>query len=120
MKITGSLLVSGGLFPQVYSPTSSLTPATTVSVNFSSASIFELTPNANTMLNFEEVQIGVNRTLIVTGAGGGYTLELNVEGQAGTFNKISGNYSDTAATKNFINLQSVSPTEFWYTIAQPI
>ena len=50
MKITGSLLVSGGLFPQVYSPTSSLTPSTTVSVNFTSASIFELTPNANTII----------------------------------------------------------------------
>jgi hypothetical protein len=120
MKITGSLLVSGGLFPQVYSPTSSLTPSATVSVNFTSASIFELTPNANTMLNLTEVQVGVNRTIIVTGAGGGYTLQLNVEGESGTFNKISGNYNDAGSTKNFINIQSVAPKEFWYTIAQPI
>ena len=56
--------------------------------------------------------------VIVTGAGGSYTLTFNVGGVAGTFNKISGDYDDTASTKNFIQLTCVSTTEFWYSISQ--
>jgi NAD-dependent SIR2 family protein deacetylase len=61
----------------------------------------------------------VSKVIVITGAGGSYTADTwTVGGAAGTFNKISGDYSDTAAAKNFIQITCVGATEFWYTISQ--
>ena len=95
-----------------------LTPAATIDVNYTAAQVFTLTPNANTTLNITNPVIGVTKAIVVTGAGGSYTLGFTVGGSAGTFNKISGDYSDTAAAKNFIQITCVGATEFWYTISQ--
>ena len=101
-----------------FKTSSSLTAAATVDVDYTSAQIFTLTPNASTTLNITNPVIGVSKSVIVTGAGSSYTLTFNVGGAAGTFNKISGDYDDTASTKNFIQLTCVSATEFWYSISQ--
>jgi hypothetical protein len=101
-----------------FKTSSSLTAAATIDVDYTSAQIFTLTPNASTTLNITNPIIGVSKSVIVTGAGGSYTLTFNVGGVAGTFNKISGDYDDTASTKNFIQLTCVSTTEFWYSISQ--
>ena len=101
-----------------FKTSSSLTAAATVDVDYTSAQIFTLTPNASTTLNITNPVIGVSKSIIVTGAGSSYTLTFNVGGAAGTFNKISGDYDDTASTKNFIQLTCVSATEFWYSISQ--
>lgn len=95
-----------------------LTPAATIDVSYTAAQVFTLTPNANTTLNITNPVIGVTKAIVVTGAGGSYTLGFTVGGSAGTFNKISGDYSDTAAAKNFIQITCVGATEFWYTISQ--
>ena len=95
-----------------------LTPAATIDVSYTTAQVFTLTPNANTTLNITNPVIGVTKAIVVTGAGGSYTLGFTVGGSAGTFNKISGDYSDTAAAKNFIQITCVGATEFWYTISQ--
>ena len=95
-----------------------LTPAATINVDYTAAQVFTLTPNANTTLNITNPVIGVTKAIVVTGAGGSYTLGFTVGGSAGTFNKISGDYSDTAAAKNFIQITCVGATEFWYTISQ--
>lgn len=95
-----------------------LTPAATIDVDYTAAQVFTLTPNANTTLNITNPVIGVTKAIVVTGAGGSYTLGFTVGGSAGTFNKISGDYSDTAAAKNFIQITCVGATEFWYTISQ--
>jgi hypothetical protein len=95
-----------------------LTAAAAVDVDFDAAQIFTLTPDQNTTLNITNPKIGITKTLIVTGAGGSYTLAFTVGGASGTFNLIAGEYDDTAALKNFIQITCVSPTEFWYSISQ--
>jgi len=101
-----------------FTTATALTPAATIDVSYTAAQVFTLTPNANTTLNITNPVIGVTKAIVVTGAGGSYTLGFTVGGSAGTFNKISGDYSDTAATKNFIQITCVGATEFWYTISQ--
>ena len=101
-----------------FTTATALTPAATIDVSYTAAQVFTLTPNANTTLNITNPVIGVTKAIVVTGAGSSYTLGFTVGGSAGTFNKISGDYSDTAAAKNFIQITCVGATEFWYTISQ--
>ena len=101
-----------------FTTATALTPAATINVDYTAAQVFTLTPNANTTLNITNPVIGVTKAIVVTGAGGSYTVGFTVGGSAGTFNKISGDYSDTAAAKNFIQITCVGATEFWYTISQ--
>ena len=95
-----------------------LTPGATIEVSYTAAQVFTLTPNANTTLNITNPIIGVTKTIIVTGAGGTNTVAYTVGGAAGTFNLIAGEYDDTSAKKNFIQITCVSATEFWYSISQ--
>ena len=95
-----------------------LTPAATIDVNYTAAQVFTLTPNANTTLNITNAVIGVSKVIVVTGAGGSYTVGFTVGGTAGTFNRMSGEYDDTAGKKNFIQITCVAATEFWYSISQ--
>ena len=95
-----------------------LTAAATVDVDFDAAQIFTLTPDQSTTLNVTNPKIGITKTLIVTGAGGSYTLAFTVGGASGTFNLIAGEYDDTSSTKNLIQILCVSATEFWYSISQ--
>ena len=101
-----------------FTTANALTAAATIDVSYTAAQVFTLTPNAATTLNITNPIIGVTKAIIVTGAGGSYTVGFTVGGSAGTFNKISGDYDDTSAKKNFIQITCVSATEFWYTISQ--
>jgi len=101
-----------------FTTTSALTPAATINVDYTAAQVFTLTPNANTTINITNPVIGVSKVIVITGAGGSYTVGYTVGGAAGTFNKISGTYDDTASTKNFIQITCVGATEFWYTCSQ--
>ena len=118
---TGKLATSSVTSVKVgteFTTTSTLTAAATINVDYTAAQVFTLTPNANTTLNITNAVIGVSKVIVVTGAGGTNTVGFTVGGSAGTFNKISGDYSDTAAAKNFIQITCVGATEFWYTISQ--
>ena len=101
-----------------FTTATALTPAATIDVDYTAAQVFTLTPNANTTLNITNPVIGVTKAIVVTGAGGSYTVGFTVGGSAGTFNKISGDYDDTSSEKNFIQITCVSATEFWYSISQ--
>ena len=101
-----------------FKTSSALTAGSTVDVDFDAAQVFTLTPDQNTTLNIINPKVGITKAIIVTGAGGSYTLAFTVGGSAGTFNLIAGEYDDTAALKNFIQMTCVSPTEFWYSISQ--
>ena len=101
-----------------FTTTSALTPGATVALDYTAAQVFTLTPNANTTINITNPVIGVSKVIVITGAGGSYTVGYTVGGAAGTFNKISGTYDDTASTKNFIQITCVGATEFWYTCSQ--
>lgn len=134
ISMSGSLLVNGndlsnGATPidgtvsnaklaAEFNTTSSLTAGASVDVDCSSAQVFSLTPDQNTALNITNPRIGSTKVIVVTGAGGGYSLSWTVGGSSGTFNLVAGTYNDTSATKNFIQLTCVAPTEFWYTISQ--
>jgi len=118
---TGKLATSSVTSVKVgteFTTANALTAAATIDVDYTAAQVFTLTPNANTTLNITNAVIGVSKVIVVTGAGGSYTVGFTVGGSAGTFNKISGDYSDTAAAKNFIQITCVGATEFWYTISQ--
>ncbi len=95
-----------------------LTAGATVDVDFDAAQVFTLTPDQNTTLNITNPKIGITKSVIMTGAGGSYTLAFTVGGASGTFNLIAGEYDDTSSTKNFIQIICVSATEFWYSISQ--
>ena len=101
-----------------FTAASALTAGATVALDYTAAQVFTLTPNANTTINITNPVIGITKVIVMTGAGGSYTLAFNVGGAAGTFNKISGDYDDTSAKKNFIQVTCVGATEFWYTISQ--
>jgi hypothetical protein len=90
----------------------------TENINWTSAQIFTLTPSQSTTLNIINPIIGIQKSFIITGSGNLYTITFNVNGVAGTFNKISGDYDDTAGIKNYLNLIYVNTNEFWYTISQ--
>jgi hypothetical protein len=95
-----------------------LTPGATIDVGFDIAQVFTLTPDQNTTLNITNPVVGISKVIVVTGAGATNTISFTVGGVAGTFNLIAGEYDDTAALKNFIQIMCVSPTEFWYSISQ--
>lgn len=101
-----------------FSTSDALTAGATVDVDFDAAQVFTLTPNQNTTLNITNPKVGITKAVILTGAGGSYTLAFTVGGASGTFNKIAGDYDDTSSTKNFIQIICVSATEFWYSISQ--
>tara|TARA_B100001250_G_scaffold397248_1_gene404163 strand:+ start:1323 stop:1706 length:384 start_codon:yes stop_codon:yes gene_type:complete len=101
-----------------FTSTSALTAGATVSLDYTSAQVFTLTPNTNTTINITNPVVGVSKVIVMTGAGSSNTLTFNVGGAAGTFNKISGDYDDTSSKKNFIQITCVGNTEFWYSISQ--
>ena len=102
-----------------FTTASALTAGATITVDYTSAQIFTLTPGQNTTLNITNPVIGVSKAFVITGTGSSYTITFNVGGSAGTFNKIIGDYDDTSGKKNFIQIMCVGATEFWYTISQP-
>jgi hypothetical protein len=101
-----------------FKTSNTLTAGASVDIDFDAAQVFTLTPDQNTTLNITNPKVGITKSVIVTGAGGSYTLAFTVGGSAGTFNLITGEYDDTGSTKNFIQIICVSATEFWYTISQ--
>jgi len=101
-----------------FKTSSALSAGASVDVDFDSAQVFTLTPNQNTTLNVTNPKVGMTKCIVVTGAGGAYTLVWTVGGSSGTFNLIAGEYDDTSSTKNFIQIICVSSTEFWYSISQ--
>ena len=112
---TGKLATSSVTSVKVgteFTTASALTAAATINVDYTAAQVFTLTPNANTTLNITNAVIGVSKVIVVTGAGGSYTVGFTVGGSAGTFNKISGDYSDTAAAKNFIQITCVGAVSY--------
>lgn len=111
-KVKPELLTGG------FNTVTALTPAATVNVDYDSAQIFTLTPTSNTTLNITDPIIGVQKSIIITGAGSSYTITLNVGGSANTFNKVSGDYDDAAGIKNLFSIICVGSTEFWYSISQ--
>jgi len=92
--------------------------AGTVDIDWEAAQVFTFTATESITLDMLNVTPGITKIIVITGEGASNTLTFNVEGAAGTFNTLSGEYDDTASTKNFIQVTCVGATEFWYTISQ--
>ena len=102
-----------------YTASSSVTSATAITIDTSSADVFTWTAGHSTTVAFTNVKVGSTCVLAITGGGSSYTLALgNINGSAGTFNKLGGTYDDTSSTKNFIEFKFISTTEAWYQISQ--
>jgi len=90
-------------------------------LNFKNAQVFTLTyptSGPNTTINIVNPVVGVQKTLVVVGAGSTIDIDFTVGGASGTFNKISGDYDDTVDVKNLFSILCVGSTEFWYSISQ--
>ncbi len=116
-KINAAAVTNPKIGPE-FTTVAALTMASPVALDYTAAQVFTLTPNANMTINITNPVIGVSKVIVITGGGGSSTLAFNVGGAAGTFNKISGDYDDTSAMKNFIQITCVGATEFWYTVSQ--
>ena len=102
-----------------YTASSAVTSAAAITIDTSSADVFTWTAGHSTTVAFTNVKVGSTCVLAITGGGSSYTLALgNINGSAGTFNKLGGTYDDTSSTKNFIEFKFISTTEAWYQISQ--
>lgn len=102
-----------------YTESSAVTSATAITIDTSSADVFTWTAGHSTTVAFTNVKVGSTCVLAITGGGSSYTLALgNINGSAGTFNKLGGTYDDTSSTKNFIEFKFISTSEAWYQISQ--
>jgi hypothetical protein len=102
-----------------YTASSAVTSATAITIDTSTADVFTWTAGHSTTIAFTNVKIGSTCVLQITGSGGSYTLALgNINGSAGTFNKLGGTYSDTGSAKNLIEFKFISTSEAWYQISQ--
>ena len=114
----GNASVTVGKVHDQFKTASALGSSATENVDWDAAQVFTLTPSQSTTLNIVNPTVGLQKTAVITGSGNSYTITLNVGGAAGTFNKISGDYDDTAGIKNLYSILCVGATEFWYSISQ--
>tara|TARA_R100001463_G_scaffold113481_1_gene168600 strand:+ start:78 stop:1052 length:975 start_codon:yes stop_codon:yes gene_type:complete len=101
-----------------YTTSDVLSPSSTVTCATNDHDIFTLAIDQATVVNFTGVVAGMSKTVVVTGNGTHSPTLTNINGSGGTFNRISGTYTATSSTKNFIQLKFVSTSEAWYTISQ--
>ena len=102
-----------------FTTSTALTSATAIAVNTALSDVFTFTAGHSATLNFTNVGIGDLKSFIITGGGGSYTLSFGTSNTASaTYNKISGDFSDTSAAKNLIQIKFVAVNEAWYSISQ--
>jgi hypothetical protein len=95
-----------------------VTSAATITCDGGLYDVFHWTAGHSTTIAFTNITLGMTKSLMITGSGGALTVAFNnINGSTGTFNLISGTYSD-AAVKNLIQLKFISTSECWYTISQ--
>ena len=122
-KVSGDVIANDAIdhdqLSNRYTASSAVTSAAAITIDTSSADVFTWTAGHSSTLAFTNVKVGSTCTIQITGGGSSYTLALgNINGSAGTFNKISGTYDDTSSAKNLIEFKFISTSEAWYQISQ--
>lgn len=118
-EVYGNDFVTHDQLAARYTESSAVTSAASITIDTETADIFTWTAGHSTTVDFTNVKIGDTCALVVTGGGSSYTLALqNINGSAGTFNRLAGTYDDTSATKNLIEFKFISTSEAWYQISQ--
>lgn len=114
-----ALEIDHGQLANRYTESSAITSATAITLDTATADVFTWTAGHSTTVAFTNVKIGATSAVIITGGGSSYTLALgNINGSAGTFNRLGGTYDDTSGTKNLIEFKFISTSEAWYQISQ--
>tara|TARA_R110000764_G_scaffold205167_1_gene290402 strand:+ start:49 stop:1623 length:1575 start_codon:yes stop_codon:yes gene_type:complete len=102
-----------------YTTSTALTSASAITVNTALSDVFTFTAGHSATLNFTNVGIGDLKSFVITGGGGSYTLAFGTSNAASaTYNKISGDFLDTSAAKNLVQIKFVAVNEAWYSISQ--
>ena len=110
--------VTAGKLADEFTAAQAVTSAAAITLDGGAYDVFTWTSGHSTTLAFTNITLGMTKSIIITGSGGSNTVAFgNINGSSGTFNLISGTYSD-AAVKNLIQLKFISTSECWYTISQ--
>ena len=110
--------VTAGKLADEFTAAQAVTSATTLALDGGAYDVFHWTAGHSTTIEFTNITLGMTKSLMITGSGGSLTVAFDdINGSSGTFNLISGTYSD-AAVKNLIQLKFISASECWYTISQ--
>ena len=119
--VTASIVddaVTAGKLADEFTAAQAVTSATTLALDGGAYDVFHWTAAHSTTIEFTNITLGMTKSLMITGSGGSLTVAFDdINGSSGTFNLISGTYSD-AAVKNLIQLKFISTSECWYTISQ--
>ena len=119
--VTASIVddaISAGKLGVEFTASQAVTSATTLALDGGAYDVFHWTAAHSTTIEFTNITLGMTKSLMITGSGGSLTVAFDdINGSSGTFNLISGTYSD-AAVKNLIQLKFISASECWYTISQ--
>ena len=119
--VTASIVddaISAGKLGVEFTAAQAVTSAASIALDGSLYDVFHWTAAHSTTIEFTNITIGMTKTLMITGSGGSLTVAFDdINTSSGTFNLISGTYSD-AAVKNLIQLKFISTSECWYTISQ--
>jgi len=101
-----------------YTESGTLTDNATIAVAADSKNIYTHTITQATTFNFTGAAIGQVLTLVITGdASNGITLGT-INTNSATWNKISGDFDESNAVKNLIEIKFISTSEAWYQISQ--
>ena len=111
--------VTAGKLADEFTAAQAISSAATMTLDGGAYDVFTWTSGHSTnTCSFTNITLGMTKTLMITGSGGSNTVVFDeINGAGGTFNLISGTYSD-AAVKNLIQLKFISTSECWYTISQ--
>ena len=111
-------VVTAAKLADEFTAAQAVTSAAAITLDGGAYDVFTWTSGHSTTLAFTNITLGMTKSIIITGSGGSNTVAFgNINGSSGTFNLISGTYSD-AAVKNLIQLKFISTSECWYTISQ--
>jgi len=110
--------VEASMLADEFTEAQAVTSASSITLDGGAYDVFTWTSGHSTTLAFTNITLGMTKSIIIIGSGGSNTVAFgNINGSSGTFNLISGTYSD-AAVKNLIQLKFISTSECWYTISQ--
>jgi len=110
--------VEASMLADEFTAAQAVTSAASITLDGGAYDVFTWTSGHSTTLAFTNITLGMTKSIMITGSGGSNTVAFgNINGSSGTFNLISGTYSD-AAVKNLIQLKFISTSECWYTISQ--
>lgn len=107
-----------GLLGDEFTTSGTITAATDVDMDFSTAQVFTMTSSVAVDVNFTNASVGMVKDLIVTDSGG--TSSLTFDTTTNTVTTIAGEYDATAGAVNFIQVVCTAANTFFLSISQTV